>query len=52
MIAEAIQGHFLLGHHFDGALVHLGVVDADAAEDGEGLKQSDVRLIESGTSVL
>ena len=36
----------LLGHHLARAVVHLGVVDADAAEDGERLEQAHVRLVE------
>ena len=46
MIAEAVEGHLLLGHELAGALVHLGVVDPDAAEDGERLEEDDVRLDE------
>ena len=52
MIAEAIQGHFLLSHHLDGTLIHLGVMNADAAEDGEGLKERDIRLIEGRSIIL
>ena len=53
----AILGHFfgllqkvmldlLLRHHLARAVVHLGVVDADAAEDGERLEQAHVCLVE------
>ena len=52
MIAEAIQGHFLLSHHLDGTLIHLGVMNADAAEDGKGLKERDIRLFEGRSIIL
>jgi len=42
VIAETVEGDLLLCHELAGALVHLGVVDADAAEDGERLEQHDV----------
>ena len=38
--------HLLFGHHLAGAVVHLGVVDADAAEDGERLEEAHVGLVE------
>lgn len=37
VIAEHLQGDTLLGHGHDGLLVHVGVVDAHATEDGERL---------------
>jgi len=52
VVAEAVEGHFLLGHQLAGSLVHLGVVDPDAAEDGEGLEQHDVGLPEGGALFL
>ena len=52
MVTEAIQGHFLLSHHLDGTLIHLGVMNADATEDGEGLKERDIRLIEGRSIIL
>ena len=52
MIAEAIQGHFLLSHQLDGPLIHLGVMNADAAEDGKGLKERDIRLFEGRSIIL
>ena len=52
MVTEAIQGHFLLSHHLDGSLIHLGVMNADAAEDGKGLKERDIRLLEGRSIIL
>ena len=52
VVAEAVERHLLLGHHFAGAVVHLRVVDADAAEDGERLEQAHVRLVELLTPLL
>ena len=52
VVAEAVEGNLLLGHHLDGVLVHLGVVNSDPAEDGERLEQADVRLNEAGSAVL
>ncbi len=52
MIAKAIQGHFLLSHQLDGPLIHLGVMNADAAEDGKGLKERDIRLFEGRSIIL
>jgi len=52
VVAEAVEGHLLLGHQLAGALVHLGVVDPDPAEDGERLEQDDVRLTKGGPMFL
>ena len=46
VVAETVQSHLLLGHQLAGALVHLGVVYPDPAEDGERLEQDDVRFTE------
>ena len=52
VVGEAIEGHLLLGHEPAGAFVHLRVVNADSAKDGEGLKQADVGLGKLLTFVL
>ena len=44
VVAQAVERNLLLGHQLARALIHLGVVDADAAEDGERLEQDNVRL--------
>ena len=43
---------YLFGHELVRTLVHLGVVYADAAEDGEGLEHRDVRLVKPQLVVL
>jgi len=39
VVTEHLQGDTLLGHRHDGLLVHVRVVDAHAAEDGERLHE-------------
>jgi len=50
MVAEALESHLLFGHQLAGILVHLGVVNAQAAEDGKSLKNRGIRFGE-GNSV-
>jgi hypothetical protein len=52
VIAQTVQGHLLLGHQLYGALVHLGVMDADTAKNGKRLEQRNVRLVEGRSIVL
>lgn len=44
MIAQTLESHLLLRHQLTGGLVHLRVVDAEAAEDSERLEYRDVRI--------
>lgn len=52
VVAQALQGDLLLGHQLAGRLVHLGVVDTEAAEYREGLEYRDVRVSERAAVVL
>lgn len=52
MIAQTLEGHLLFRHQLAGGLVHLRVVDAEAAEDGERFEYRDVRVGERRSVVL
>ena len=52
MVAETIKGNFLFCHQLAGPLVHLGVVDPDAAEDCKSLEENNVRFTKRGTVFL
>lgn len=44
VVRQAFESHLLLGHQLARVLVHLGVVDTQAAEDGERLEQGDIAV--------
>lgn len=48
VVREALQGDLLLRHQLAGVLVHLRVVDAQPAEDGERLEERHVAVREGG----
>lgn len=52
VIAQALEGHFLLGHQFTRGFVHLRIVNTQATEDGEGLENRHVQIREGGAVVL
>ena len=44
--------HLLLGHELARSLIHLRIVNADAAKYGEGLEKADFGLVEFLTVLL
>lgn len=52
MIRQTFEGDFLLRHQFTSVFVHLGVVDAEAAENRERLEQGYVAIGERGPVVF
>lgn len=52
VIAQTLEGHLLLRHQLTRGLVHLCVVNAEAAEDGERLEYRHVRVGERRAVIL
>ena len=44
MVRQTLEGDLLLGHQLAGTLVHLRIVDAEPAEDGERLEDGDITV--------
>ena len=52
VVRQALEGDFLLRHQFASVLVHLGVVNAQTAENGERFEHGNVRLGECLFGIL
>lgn len=52
VITQTFESHLLLRHQLARGLVHLRVVNAEAAEDGERLEYRHVRVGERRTVIL
>lgn len=52
VITQTLEGHLLLRHQFTRGLVHLRVVNAETAEDGERFEYRHVRVGERYAVIL